>query len=218
LSRSLWGWRVRQVRRSWTLLIREPQRMGSRFGDASSAASTDMGASRKGARLFSFPIFPNSSWINPSVDPLQHAQLRRMLGPHTPLPNSSCLSNDVMSGTRLDHHPGLAPNSQRSFSLLAEQPPGCADCLKRVSWRRGTYPRHNIHLGFRDTPNSGAALAALFYRNVLVRIRRPGVLRTRTDQAIVRQLFHHVRRPSRDSRNCKDRGEQVEIDSQRMVG
>jgi hypothetical protein len=45
-------------------------------------------------------------------------------------------------GQRYDskrNYPRSAPNCQRSFRYRLRGQPGCADCLKGVHWRRGTW-------------------------------------------------------------------------------
>src|SRR5512147_1640352 len=49
--------------------------------------------------------------------------------------------------------------------------------------------------------------------NVVLRVRRADVIGARPDQAVVAKLLHHVRRPAADTRDGKDRGEQVKIDA-----
>src|SRR5262249_42314185 len=59
--------------------------------------------------------------------------------------------------------------------------------------------------------------SALLKGNVALRIRGADVLRPRTNQAVVRVLLQHVRRPARDAAHRENRGEQVDADAERVI-
>ena len=60
--------------------------------------------------------------------------------------------------------------------------------------------------------------ASLFERHVALRILRADVVGARADQAVVRVLLEHVRRPARDAADREDRREQIDRDAERVVG
>jgi len=76
------------------------------------------------------------------------------------------------------------------------------------------------------SPMSGATrartpaphLLAFLERHPVLRVGRADVVGAGADQAVVVELFDYVGGPAADSRYGEDRGEQVYVDSERVVG
>src|SRR2546427_8567040 len=85
-----------------------------------------------------------------------------------------------------------------------------ATCCAWVRNRSEGIPRGQLTVSARtDLP--------LLDRHVPIRIVRPYIFRPRPNQPVVVELLDHMRRPSADTRDRKDRREQVYVDAQRVI-
>src|SRR3984885_11704589 len=101
--------------------------------------------------------------------------------------------------------------------------------MRRIIFQYSTRFLFNCSAQITGDKRNGAATGAkppiylagsvsLLYRDVMTRIVWPQILRARTNQAVIVQLFKYVRGPAADPRNRKNRGKQILVDAQRVVG
>src|SRR5215469_4149941 len=83
--------------------------------------------------------------------------------------------------------------------------------------RRRARPRPHIQAGGQGSRSWSAKLSAV-HRHVLLWICRADVVGARTDQPIVVELFDDVGGPPAHAGNRKDWREQVDVDTQRVIG
>src|SRR5437867_2524658 len=66
-------------------------------------------------------------------------------------------------------------------------------------------------------PGASSRESASIERKIRLRVCRTDVLRARADQAVVRVLLQHVRRPAGDAAHGKHGGEQLRWDAERVI-